>query len=90
MKDFELRDGIALHTGNKKLDQETKSWGNVFDVCKPLIEEDRLHQTVVFVHFSVKECDLSSMNFRRRVLTFKKIYPGYPQWSIYLGKTSPS
>ncbi|KAI9791132.1 MAG: hypothetical protein M1816_004363 [Peltula sp. TS41687] len=72
LKDFELQDGIALHIQNRKLDHDTKLWGNVFDVCKPLIEEDRLHQTVVFVHFSVKEYGLFPMDVRRPVLTLAR------------------
>ena len=50
----EVQNGIALHAGNKRLNDASKLSEHVFDLCKPLIE-DGPKGTVIFVHFSVKE-----------------------------------
>jgi hypothetical protein len=54
VKKFEVQDGIALHDENLVLNDDTKVSKNVFDLCKPLVE-DGLNGTIRFVHSSVKE-----------------------------------
>ena len=54
LKKFELLDGVSLHAGNSLLDEDTRLWESVIDLCKPLIEEGP-NGTVVFVHFTVRE-----------------------------------
>ncbi|KAK2755707.1 hypothetical protein FQN54_005857 [Arachnomyces sp. PD_36] len=54
----ELLDAVSLHPGNCILNDETRVWSNVIDLCKPLIEE-MPNGSIVFVHFTVKEYLLS-------------------------------
>src|SRR2546430_3176315 len=54
LKKFEVQDGAALHHENIMLNDNTKLSKNVFDLCKPLLE-DGPNETIRFVHSSVKE-----------------------------------
>ncbi|KAH0560092.1 hypothetical protein GP486_003385 [Trichoglossum hirsutum] len=54
MKKIELLDGVTLHRGNSQLNEKTRLWERVIDVCKPLVE-DGPNGTVVFIHFTVQE-----------------------------------
>ncbi|OCL02271.1 hypothetical protein AOQ84DRAFT_382837 [Glonium stellatum] len=54
LKKFELLDGISLHEGNGLLNEDTRLWESVIDICKPLIEEGP-GGTIVFVNFTVRE-----------------------------------
>ena len=54
LKKFELLDGVSLHESNTLLNENTRLWESVIDLCKPLIE-DGPNGTIVFVHFTVRE-----------------------------------
>ncbi|KAK2802065.1 hypothetical protein FQN51_004975 [Onygenales sp. PD_10] len=54
LRKHELLDAASLHTANTCLNEETRVWENVIDLCKPLVEE-MPNGTIVFIHFTVKE-----------------------------------
>jgi hypothetical protein len=54
MKKLELLDGVSLHRDNCQLNERTRLWGQVIDLCKPLVE-DGPNETIVFIHFTVQE-----------------------------------
>jgi hypothetical protein len=54
LKFFELQDGIALYNSDTVINDYSKLSESVLDLCKPLIERS-IRDTVVFVHFTVKE-----------------------------------
>jgi hypothetical protein len=54
LKKFELLDGVTLHRGNSHLNEKTRLWEQVIDLCKPLVEETS-SRTIVFIHFTVQE-----------------------------------
>jgi hypothetical protein len=54
LKPYELEWGTALHSKNAIISEDTRPFGNIVDLGKPLIEVNR-DQSVVFVHSSVKE-----------------------------------
>ncbi|KAF2103370.1 hypothetical protein NA57DRAFT_72345 [Rhizodiscina lignyota] len=61
LRTYELQHGVTLHAGNTRFDHETRPLRNVYDICRPLIENGP-HQTVVLIHSSVKEFLLEVMN----------------------------
>jgi hypothetical protein len=54
LKKFELLDGVTLHRGNTQLNEKTRLWEKVIDLCKPFVE-DGPNETIVFIHFTVQE-----------------------------------
>jgi hypothetical protein len=54
LKSYELLDGIAFDASNTTLSPKTKIRKEIFDLCRPLIEEGPAG-TVDFVHFSAKQ-----------------------------------
>jgi hypothetical protein len=54
LKKFELLDGVTLHCGNSYLNEKTRLWEQVIDLCKPFVK-DGLNETIVFIHFTVRE-----------------------------------
>jgi hypothetical protein len=54
LKKFELLDGVTLHRGNSQLNEKSRLWEQVIDLCKPLVE-DGPNETIVFIHFTVRE-----------------------------------
>jgi hypothetical protein len=54
LKKFELLDGITLHRGNTQLNEKTRLWEQVIDLCKPFVE-DGANETIMFIHFTVRE-----------------------------------
>jgi hypothetical protein len=54
LKKFELLDGITLHCGNSQLNEKTRLWEQVIDLCKPFVE-DGPNGTIMFIHFTVRE-----------------------------------
>jgi hypothetical protein len=54
LKKFELLDGVTLHRGNSQLNEKTRLWEQVIDLCKPFVE-DGPNETIVFIHFTVRE-----------------------------------
>ena len=55
LKIYEVQDGIIFRPGSTKLDEKTTLMSsNVWELCKPLIEEGP-NGTLCFVHFSAKE-----------------------------------
>ncbi|KAH0541368.1 hypothetical protein FGG08_004132 [Glutinoglossum americanum] len=54
LKKIELLDGVTLHRDNSELNEKTRLWEPVIDLCKPLVE-DGPNGTIVFVHFTVRE-----------------------------------
>ena len=54
LKKFELLDGVTLHRGNSQLNEKTRLWEQVIDLCKPFVE-DGPRGTIVFIHFTVRE-----------------------------------
>jgi hypothetical protein len=54
LKRAELLDAVSLHRGNSQLNEETRLWEQVIELCKPLVE-DGPNETIVFIHFTVPE-----------------------------------
>jgi hypothetical protein len=54
LKKYELLDGVTLYHGNSHLNEQTRLWERVIDLCKPLVEETP-SGTIVFIHFTVQE-----------------------------------
>lgn len=54
LKSFEIQHGIAIRPGNERINDATKQSREVFNLCKPLLE-DGPNNTIRFVHSSVKE-----------------------------------
>ncbi|KAF2231650.1 hypothetical protein EV356DRAFT_535325 [Viridothelium virens] len=54
LRSYELQHGVTLHTENTEFDFETRPLRNVYDICRPLIEQGP-QQTIVFIHSSVSE-----------------------------------
>ncbi|KAL9085448.1 MAG: hypothetical protein Q9165_007598 [Trypethelium subeluteriae] len=54
LKKFEVQAGVSLHHENTVISANSQMSRNIFDLCKPLLE-DGPHDTIRFVHSSVKE-----------------------------------
>ena len=54
LKKIELMDGVTLHRDNSQLNEKTRLWEQVTDLCKPFVE-DGPNGTIVFIHFTVWE-----------------------------------
>ncbi|KAI9691529.1 MAG: hypothetical protein M1822_007600 [Bathelium mastoideum] len=68
LKKHEVQGGVTLHRENKVINEETHISRNVFDTCKPLLE-DGPHDTIRLVHSSVKEYLLKhKTSFKRGLL----------------------
>ncbi|KAI9708049.1 MAG: hypothetical protein M1820_004253 [Bogoriella megaspora] len=65
LKKHEIQDGVTWHRENTTISEETHISRNVFDLCKPLLE-DGPHDTVRFVHSSVKEYMPSNIDQRNK------------------------
>ena len=54
LKKFELLDGVTLHRHNSQLNEKTRLWEQVVDLCKPLVE-DGPNGTIAFIHSTVRK-----------------------------------
>lgn len=54
LKKFEIQQAIALSFENPRINADTMVFGDVFELCKPLVESGP-GNTIRFVHISVKE-----------------------------------
>lgn len=69
MRKFELRLGRVLHADLTIINERTKPFPNVLDLCKPFIE-DGPSATMVFVHATVPKSVPQSYDHIRRMVDF--------------------
>ena len=58
LRAFELQYGATIHLESTTIDNDTKPFNDVLDICKPLTEAGK-GDTVTFVHSSIREYEQS-------------------------------
>jgi len=69
LRTIELEHAILIHPGDKELQYTRRLVKDILELCGPIIEKRNDYLT--FVHFSAKECVLSS----KSSLTFLRLVP---------------